>query len=85
MNSARKRPVGYEQKLVSNLRERFKQFGYGNHDRVRMYGDELELTSDPVESEYGYVVEGISRRSGKSRKVTLPLTVVQMVTGPSRH
>jgi hypothetical protein len=77
--------MNYEKKMVPNLRERFKQIGDGNHDRVRMYGEELELTSDPVESESGYVVEGISRRSDKSRKVTLPLTVVQMAAGPGRH
>jgi hypothetical protein len=49
MNSARKRPVGYEQKLVSNLRERFKQFGYGDGTQPSLSeGQSIPAASRPA-------------------------------------
>jgi hypothetical protein len=77
--------MAYKQKELPELCERLKQIGYGSHKRVRIYGDELELTADPVASEDGVAVEGISRQSGENRKVSLPLAVVQMVTQGGRH
>jgi hypothetical protein len=47
-----------------------------------MYGEEFELTSDPIiaraESESVYV-EAIERRTGKTRRVSIPLPIVRMI------
>jgi hypothetical protein len=75
----------HKKKELRELCERLKKFGYRNHDRVRIYGDELELTSDPIASENGFAVEGVSCRSGKNKRVDLPLPVVQMIMQGSRH
>jgi len=59
--------------------ERLKTLGYGDHNQMRIYGEEFELTSDPVPTERGFEIEAVSRRTGKARKLAIPLSVVHMV------
>jgi hypothetical protein len=63
----------------SELCERLKVLGYANSSRIRLYGDEFELTSNPFAEDSGYAVEAVSRRSGQARKLRIPLSVLQMV------
>lgn len=53
--------------------------GYARSNRVRLYGQELELVSDPFPSgEGGIAIEVAENRESASRTVNLPLSVVQV-------
>jgi len=45
-----------------------------------MYGEEFDLTSNPIPDENGFAIEAISRKSGVARKLRIPLSVLQMIT-----
>jgi len=60
--------------------ERLKVLGYAHPNRIRMYGEEFDLTSNPIPEENGFAVEAISRKSGLARRLRIPLSIVQMIT-----
>lgn len=55
---------------------RLRELGYASKRHVRLYGEEFHLISDPIPEGDGFAVEGIARRSGKSRLVRIPLSIV---------
>ena len=59
--------------------ERLKKLGYINERRIRMYGEELRVVSNPIADEDGYSVLAITVRSGNLRHLRIPLTVVSML------
>ena len=61
------------------LCKRLQRLGFGPRRRVRLYGEEFDLISDPVFDERGYGIDGISRKSGTLRHVGIPLSIVQTV------
>jgi hypothetical protein len=63
----------------AELCERLKALGYACLNRIRMYGEEFDLTSNPIQDENGFAVEAISRKSGNSRKLRIPLSILQMI------
>jgi len=65
---------------ITEICKRLKNLGYEERHRMRIYGEEFDLTSNPVPVEGGYVIEAVSRRTGKVRKLAIPLSVVHMVT-----
>jgi hypothetical protein len=55
--------------------------GYARSNRVRLYGQEVELVSDPFpHREGGIAVEVAESKQTASRVVKLPLSVVQVAT-----
>ena len=55
--------------------ERLKTLGYENRNRIRMYGEEFDLTSNPVPDENGGA-EGCSRQHrGASLSESMPVHV----------
>jgi hypothetical protein len=48
--------------------ERLKALGYEHRKRIKMYGEEFDLTSNPVADGGGFAIEAISRKSGKARR-----------------
>ena len=53
--------------------------GYARSNRVRLYGQELELVSDPFpHREGGIAIEVAENRDSVSRTIKLPLSVVQV-------
>jgi hypothetical protein len=55
--------------------------GYARSNRVRLYGQEVELVSDPFpHREGGIAVEVAESKQCASRTVKLPLSVVQVAT-----
>ena len=55
--------------------------GYARSNRVRLYGQEVELVSDPFpHQEGGIAVEVAESKQSTSRTVKLPLSVVQVAT-----
>jgi hypothetical protein len=59
--------------------ERLKKFGYASERRIRLYGEELHLVSNPVADEAGYSVLALAVKSGKLRHMRIPLSVVGML------
>jgi hypothetical protein len=60
--------------------ERLKALGYARPNRIRMYGEEFELASDPIPQENGFAIEAVSRKSGQARRLRIPLSILQMIT-----
>jgi len=63
----------------AELCERLKQLGYAHKNRIRIYGEEFDLTSNPVAEENGYAIEAVSRKSGEARRLRIPLSILQMI------
>ncbi len=73
-----------EQKDIPNVTKRLKALGYANHREVRMYGEHLELTSDPSPEPDGFSIEAKARNSDRKRRVKIPQPVVQMAKQQDR-
>lgn len=61
------------------LCERLKLLGYAHRNRIRIYGEDFDLTSNPIAEEDGFAIEAVSRKSGETRRLRIPLSVLQMV------
>jgi hypothetical protein len=62
------------------LCERLKKLGYSQGSRIRIYGEEFDLVSDPITLRDQLVfVDGVERKSGAMRRVRIPLPIVRMV------
>lgn len=59
--------------------ERLREFGYATEHRIRLYGEEFRLVSDPMPDGDGFAIKGIARRSGSSRYIGIPLSIVHML------
>ncbi len=64
----------------AELCERLKALGYAHRNRIRMYGEEFDLTSNPIPDENGFAIEAISRKSGRAKRLRIPLSILQMIT-----
>jgi len=64
----------------AELRERLMSLGYSYNQRIRMYGEEFDLASNPTPHEDGFAIEAISRKSGALRRLRIPLSVLHMIT-----
>jgi hypothetical protein len=58
-----------------------KRLGYGARQRIRLYGQEFELVSDPFPDADGISVHAKTERDTSVRVVRLPATVLQSVKG----
>jgi hypothetical protein len=58
---------------------RVKQMGYTTSGRVRLYGEEFEVVSEPFPEDNGIAVQVKSRKNPNVRVLRLPSTVVQSV------
>lgn len=56
--------------------ERLKKFGYASERRIRLYGEDLHLVSNPMADEGGYSVLALVVRSGNLKHAKIPLTLV---------
>lgn len=61
------------------LCERLRRLGYTRQRRIKLYGEEFELISNPAPDGNGYVIDGVSCKSGGSRHIRIPLTLVHMI------
>jgi hypothetical protein len=64
-----------------NLCNRLKRLGFSRENRVRLYGEEFELRSDPIlVSEELVFVDAVEKKSGRLTRVRVPLMIVKMAT-----
>jgi len=73
-----------ETPTISDICARVKHLGYKTAGRVRLYGEEFEVVSDPFPEANGIAVRAKSRRSPEGRVLRLPATVLQSVKGKSK-
>ncbi|MCU1302579.1 MAG: hypothetical protein JWQ87_2863 [Candidatus Sulfotelmatobacter sp.] len=66
-----------ESSLVSEICERVKHLGYAASERVRLYGEEFEVVSDPFPDADGIAVRVTTKKDLKVRVLRLPATVLQ--------
>jgi hypothetical protein len=60
--------------------DKLKAMGYAESRRIRIYGEEFEVVSNPFPDGNGIAVRAIAKREHLERTVRLPLPVVQTVT-----
>lgn len=61
------------------LSDRLKRLGFANTNRMRLYGEEFELLSDPIVVADDVVFfDAIEKKSRQTRRVRIPLTIVHM-------
>jgi len=63
----------------ARLCEQLKAVGYADRNRIRIYGEEFDLLSNPISDEHGVSIEAKSRKSGAARRLRIPLSLVNMV------
>jgi len=62
-----------------------KNSGYAQSKKVRIYGEEFEILSDPFPNEIGIAVRVRSRRTWQVRHLQLPATIIHRASrGPKR-
>jgi hypothetical protein len=60
--------------------DRLQKMGYAEFKRIRIYGQEFEVVSNPFPQGDGIAIRAFSKRETQTRTLRLPLPVVQMVT-----
>lgn len=58
-----------------------KRLGYAARERIRLYGEEFEVISDPFPDADGISVNVRTKKSAEVRVLRLPATVLQSVGG----
>jgi hypothetical protein len=65
-----------------SLCTRLKQVGFTQGNQMKLYGQEFELLGEPVVMGDDLVfVDAIEMKSGKLRRVRIPLPIVNMANG----
>ncbi|HVN19407.1 MAG TPA: hypothetical protein VMU05_11555 [Dongiaceae bacterium] len=67
---------------IAEVCAQIKKSGYAACQRIRIYGEEFELLSDPFPNELGVAVEARSQRTSQVRHLQLPATLLRRV-GPA--
>lgn len=66
---------------LTEICTRVKHLGYTTSGRVRLYGEEFEVVSEPFADADGIAVHAKSQKNPKVRVLRLPSTVVQSPKG----
>jgi hypothetical protein len=66
---------------VSDLCAKIKNMGYAASKRVKLYGEEYEIVSDPFLEDQEIVVQAKTKKNPVVRMVRLPSTVLPSVRG----
>jgi len=64
---------------LNELCDRLKKMGYERSKRIRIYGEDFEVISNPFPRGNGIAVEAQSGKEKQARVVQLPLPILQMV------
>jgi hypothetical protein len=69
-----------EQSLDRDTCRKLISLGYARSNRVRLYGQEVQLVSDPFPQDDGIAVEVVGRNESVKRTLRLPLSVLQIAS-----
>jgi hypothetical protein len=56
--------------------DRLRKLGFARERRIRLYGEEFRLVSNPTPDGDGFAVDGIARGSDDQRRIRVPLSLV---------
>lgn len=70
-----------ESPSIVEMCTRVKNLGYTTSGRVRLYGEEFEVVSEPFAEADGIAVQVKSKKNPRVRVLRLPSTVIQTVKG----
>jgi hypothetical protein len=73
-------PLTQQAKQLNDLCDRLKEMGYAQSKRIRIYGEDFEVVSNPFPQGNGVAVQAKSGREKQSRVLQLPLPILQMVS-----
>lgn len=59
--------------------------GYARSSRVRLYGQEVKLVSDPFPHQDGGIAVEVEGSESSSRTIKLPLSVLQVAGAPRKR
>ena len=65
---------------VGEICDRLKNMGYAQSKRIRIYGQEFEVVSNPFPQGDGIAIQAMSKKETHARILPLPLSVLQIVT-----
>jgi len=66
----------------ANLLEAVQRFGYAKTKKIKLYGKEFELVSDPINRQGDDVfIDAREKRTGQVKQVQVPRNVVEMAKG----
>jgi hypothetical protein len=65
---------------IKRICERLKRLGFARENRVKLYGEEFQLTSDPFIVEHDIIfVDAIERKTQQQqRRIRIPLSIVKI-------
>jgi hypothetical protein len=66
---------------VSEICENVKHLGYATSGRIRLYGEDFEVVSDPFPESNGIAVRVITKKDASIRVLRIPATVLQRAKG----
>jgi|SRR5215469_8120101 len=66
---------------IAEVCAQLKKSGYAESQKLRIYGEEFEILSDPFPNEIGIAIRVRSRRTLQIRHLPLPITLVQGAPG----
>ena len=69
----------HRDRLVSQERficDKLRRMGYAQQRRIRLYGEEFELVSNPVPDGNGFAVAAVARGSVNQRRIGVPMSLV---------
>jgi len=66
---------------MSEVCERVRDLGYAVSGKVRLYGEEFEVVSDPFPEADGIAVHVTTKKDSRIRVLQIPATVLQSVRG----
>jgi hypothetical protein len=73
--------TGVDRALEKDTCQKLISLGYGRSNRVRLYGQEVQLVSDPYpHREGGFAIEVVSKSESVSRTLRLPLPVLHVAS-----
>lgn len=58
---------------------RIKRIGYAISQKIRIYGEEFDVLSDPFGNDGGIAIEVRSKRTSQTRVLQLPATIIHRV------
>jgi hypothetical protein len=68
---------------VSEICAHVKHLGYATSKRIRLYGEEFEVVSDPFPEADGIAVRVTTKKDSTIRVLQIPVTVLKSVRGRS--
>lgn len=70
---------------IAEVCAQIKKSGYAASEKVRIYGEEFEILSDPFPNEIGIAIRVRSRRTSQVRHLQLPATLIHRVSQSPRR